>query len=50
MTSNYSYPYSYNRPIGSSTATTNAFTEPLTQNSSYTEQPLTQSLELSNSD
>ncbi|CAI6355336.1 unnamed protein product [Macrosiphum euphorbiae] len=51
MSPNFPYPYSYNRPIGSSTATTSyAFPEPLTQNSSYTGPPQTlQSLEQSNS-
>jgi len=52
MTPNFPYPYSYNRPLGSSTATTSyAFPEPLTQNSSYNGPPQTlQSLEQSNID
>jgi len=49
-TPTFPYPYSYDRPIGSSTATTSyAFPEPLTQNSSYTGPPQTRSLEQSNS-
>jgi len=47
MTPNFPYPYSYNRNIGSSAATTYAFPEPLAQNS-YTAPSTTQSQEQSN--
>jgi len=45
----FPYPYSYNIPTGSSTATTYAFPEPLITQNSFSGLPETQNLEQSNS-